>query len=167
MKRSKSILIACHCLLNANAIIPPLAEYEGLNRGVLDEYIKAGVGLVQLPCPETTYLGLLRWGMTKEQYDCAGYHRHCSRILETPLLEIKAFLQAGYRILGVMGVEGSPSCGINQTCYGYTGGEIARGCVDQQIAGLNMGPGSGVFIDVLKKLLERDCLDLEFLSPTD
>ena len=164
MKRSKSILIVCHCLLNANAVVPPLAEYEGLRWDVLKDYIKAGTGFLQLPCPETTYLGMHRWGMTKEQYDCANYREHCRRILEAPLLEIQAFLQAGYQIIGVMGVKGSPSCGVDQTCYGYTGGGLSLDGIAEQIKVLKLGPGSGVFIEVLKSRLATEGINLDFLS---
>ena len=34
------------------------------------------VGVIQLPCPEATFLGMRRWGMTREQYDVPAFRRH-------------------------------------------------------------------------------------------
>jgi predicted secreted protein len=36
--------------------------------------------VVQIPCPETSYVGLKRWWFTKELYDSVSYRRHCRRI---------------------------------------------------------------------------------------
>lgn len=62
MHRSRRILIMCHCLLNANAKIVPLASVQGVFTDVILPHINEGCGLFQLPCPETSYLGMYRWG---------------------------------------------------------------------------------------------------------
>ena len=64
MNRSQKILIVCHCAINANAKVPPLAPVGGVFTDYSSEYIRSGCGLLQLSCPEVSYLGMNRWDMT-------------------------------------------------------------------------------------------------------
>ncbi len=165
MKRSRKILIVCHCVLNANAKIPPLASVPGVFSDFIMPHIQSGCGIVQLPCPETTYLGMNRWGMTKEQYDNPSYRAHCRRILEAPLSQLIAFHRAGYEIIGLVGMDGSPSCGIHLTCEGYTGGEIrSLKEVKQQLDSLRSTSGQGVFIEELLDLLRKNEIKPELMA---
>ena len=95
MKRSRKILIVCHCILNANAKVHPLAAVPGVSTDVISPHVAAGAGLFQLPCPETAYLGMNRWGMTREQYDNRSYRAHCRTILDAPLAQMLAFRPSG------------------------------------------------------------------------
>ena len=156
MKRSKKILITCHCILNANSKVYPLAPVGGVVTEAVAPFIESGTGLFQLPCPELTYLGLNRWGMTREQYDHPNYRSHCRRILEYPLIQIQAYVQAGYDLIGVLGMDGSPNCGVNLTCEGYSGGEIGSPeDVAKQVAALRFVQGKGIFMDELNRLLQQ------------
>lgn len=149
MKRSRMILITYHCVLNSNAKVYPLALVEGVFTHAVAAVIREGLGLFQLPCPEVSYLGLNRWGMTREQYDHPNFRMHCREILRYPLVQIEAFLKAGYRIDGLIGMDGSPNCGLNYTCEGYTGGEICSPeLVNAQTRNLRSTPGKGVFISI-------------------
>jgi predicted secreted protein len=143
----------------------PLAEYEGVNHRVIAKLIEDGTGLLQLPCPETAWLGMQRWGMTKNQYDTAAYRRFCREILQPSIDQISAWMASGYKIRGVLGVAGSPSCGIRTTCMGYMGGEIS--CVrelDSHKPVAQMVPGSGVFIEVLRDVFREHKFDISFLE---
>lgn len=165
MRRSRRILVVCHCLLNANAKVHPLAATAGVYTDVLAGYIGAGVGLVQLPCPELSFLGINRWGMTREQYDHPNFRSHCEKILEPVLNQIEAFAQAGYEIVGIIGMDGSPNCGVNRTCLGYTGGELgAPGGVARQVGAVRMVEGAGVFMEVLRAALEKRGIASDFLA---
>lgn len=166
MKRSKKILIVCHCLLNSNAKITPLAAEGGVYVDALRPYVENGVGLVQLPCPETCALGMKRWGMTREQYDTPGFREHCSRILYPSMLQIQAFAEAGYTLLGVAGTDGSPNCGIEKTCSGYYGGNVTVESVTAQCAQAGPMDGMGVFMTILQDELKAVGLDLPFISLT-
>ncbi|WP_051328233.1 hypothetical protein [Desulfatirhabdium butyrativorans] len=88
MKRSRKVVVLCHCLLNANVKVHALATYPGIFPPVVAEFLEPGIGILQLPCPETTFLGLNRWGMTREQYDIPAYRRHCRRILIPPISDV-------------------------------------------------------------------------------
>jgi predicted secreted protein len=149
-------MVVCHCILNANAKVTPLAVYPGVMREVMDQFINEGVGIVQLPCPETAYLGLNRWGMCFEQYNHANYRRHCRKILEPSVDQILAFSNAGYEIMGIIGADGSPNCGVTKIPSGLTGGVIRdRDMVESQLKHFTYKKGSGVLLTQLINMLKQ------------
>jgi predicted secreted protein len=162
MNRSRKILITCHCILNANAKVYPLATTGGVFSAAVGSYIEAGCGLFQLPCPEVSYLGMNRWGMTREQYDHPNFRAHCREILRVPLVQIQAFAQAGYELVGVVGMDGSPNCGVTRTCEGYTGGELCshRSLADQ-LKAARLVSGRGVLMEELLEMLRQAGLQPE------
>jgi predicted secreted protein len=165
MRRGRKILVVVHCILNANAKVVPLAQVSGVHTDLLREHLDAGVGLVQLPCPELTYLGTNRWGMTREQYDHANFRAHCEAILRPSVLELEAFIRGGCEVVGVLGMDGSPNCGVHRTCLGFTGGELTGGEEFQkQRSGLKMVAGQGVFVEVLENLLRGRNLHIPFIA---
>ena len=119
------MVLLAHCILNPNAKIAGAAQTRGAIPGVLEGLLQDGVGIVQLPCPEQTFGGCRRWGMTREQYDVPCYRKHCRSLLEDVVDQMEDYLRNGYEVLGIVGVDGSPSCGVDRTCAGYKGGEIA------------------------------------------
>jgi predicted secreted protein len=174
MLRSKTILIVCHCLLNANAKVYPLARCGGVYLDVLRDSIENGTGLFQLPCPENGYLGLNRWGMTREQYEHRHFREYCRNILSPSIDQIAAFVKSGYQITGVIGMDGSPNCGINRTCTGFCGGEISfQGNVEKQRERLKMESGRGVFMEIFSAMLAEAGIFPQFqgideeMEPTD
>ena len=165
MHRSKKILVVCHCLLNANAKVYPLARCGGVYSQAVGDSITDGVGLLQLPCPETVYLGINRWGMTREQYDTPHFRESCRQMLKTSIAQLKGFAKAGYQLVGIMGMDGSPNCGVNRTCQGFSGGEISVAhIVETQRQNLSPMPGKGVFMEVLSIMLDEEQLDIPFTA---
>lgn len=158
MKRSRKIVVLCHCLLNVNAKIAGLAHYQGALLPVVNRHLSAGAGIIQLPCPETTYLGGKRWGMTREQYDTPFYRRHCRQLLSPYVEQLLDYRRNGCSIEAVIGIDGSPSCGVHSTCEGYCGGMIDT--LHRQIP--KMVGGRGVFIEELINLLEEHEISVPF-----
>lgn len=148
----------CHCLLNSNSKISGLSFYGGALLPVVNKYLATGAGIIQLPCPEMTYLGLKRWGMTREQYDTPFYRRHCIEILTPYVDQIFEYIHNGYSIECVVGVDGSPSCGFRFTCEGYCGGmiDVERPQSSQEV------PGKGVFMRELSAMLNECGISLQF-----
>jgi len=140
--------------MNANAKVYPLATVGGVFSDAVSSYIKEGCGLFQLPCPELSYLGINRWGMTKEQYDHANFRSHCRNILRYPVVQIQAFIQAGYELVGILGMDGSPNCGVSLSCEGYKGGELcSKNQIADQTKSLRFVSGKGVFMEEFLELL--------------
>ncbi|MBY0095815.1 CD3072 family TudS-related putative desulfidase [Mesobacillus maritimus] len=110
MQRSKKILLVSHCILNQNTVIKEEARALGAIPSATDWIKEEGFGVVQLPCPEFTFLGLDRPPMTYEEYDNEKYRSHCQKIL-TPIIEqLTEYRRSGYEITGVLGIQSSPSC---------------------------------------------------------
>lgn len=111
MLRDKKLILLSHCILNQNSVVLPLARSKGgfpIAKALFDE----GIGIIQLPCPEFKFLGPERKPMNKEEYDIPEYRTLC-RDLFTPILEdIKKYLAQDYSLLGIVGINESPTCSI-------------------------------------------------------
>lgn len=159
MRRGRRLLVVCHCLLNANAKVYPLAGTPGAYLEVLEPFLREGVGLFQLPCPETAYLGCSRWGMTREQYDHAAFRRACAAMLRPSVDQLRALATDGCEMLAVLGMDGSPNCGVFQSCEGYHGGEPAEPGIHAALpTAVRNVPGAGVFLAILQELLAEASL---------
>lgn len=165
MKRKKKIILVCHCVLNSNSKVEGLSQYEGVFKEYVNIIANKGIGIIQLPCPEMIMYGIKRWGHVKEQFDNLFYRQECRRILEPIIQQIRNYVDFGYEIVGVVGIDGSPSCGVNFTCSGNFGGEIVDSCqIDNILDSLKEVNGSGVFIEELKKYLQEINLEIPFIS---
>jgi predicted secreted protein len=139
-RRSRRIAFIAHCLLNQNAKVAGMAGWPALVNPVIEVLSQANVGIVQLPCPETEHFGLdrLTGDDTKERYDCPEYRAFCSRLSQQIVRQVKQYLDAGYQVVCILGVEGSPSCSVSTVPT--RDGPVA---------------GSGVFFEVLLAELRR------------
>jgi predicted secreted protein len=110
-KRSKKVAIVAHCLLNQNAKVNGFAFFPAMIKPLIDILHSNNFGVIQLPCPETTFAGTRRWWYVREQYDTPGYRVHCRRILEPIVSQVKEYQKEGYKVV-IVGLDGSPSCGV-------------------------------------------------------
>jgi predicted secreted protein len=110
----KRIVVLAHCLLNQNTVVKPLASHVGVVSSLIQFIIERGYGVIQLPCPETIYLGLKRWWMSREQYDTASYREFSRRILEPYIKLLEELVKDGCEYI-IIGIEGSPSCAVKVT----------------------------------------------------
>lgn len=165
MQRSKKILLLSHCLLNANAKVERIALYQGALTDLIVPLIERGYGFLQLPCPEMLHGGMARWGQVKEQYDTPFFRRHCETLLRPILDQIIDYRAHGYEIVGCIGVDGSPSCGIVKTCRGKWGGELS-GNLDLQatVDSVRLSEERGVFMQIFGALLEQNGVALSFYA---
>jgi len=133
----KVVSVAAHCLLN------PLTRVKGL----APVTFRPDGPTVQLPCPEALYLGLSRWAVTRNQLDVPQFHRFCCDLIEdyVDLLEMLVHEGASLRVVGL---AGSPSCGVQTTSSGYTGG-LPGAAEHAHVA------GRGVFMEELLAELTR------------
>jgi len=104
--------VVAHCILNQNSRAQGMAYYTGMINEIVDALRKHGVGIIQMPCPELTYAGLLRPSQTREQYDTPAFRRHCRRIASSTADQVEEYVKNGFNVLAILGVEGSPTCGV-------------------------------------------------------
>jgi predicted secreted protein len=135
----KEIEVAAHCLLNPHTRV----------KGLIPLRFSPLKPVIQLPCPEALYMGLERWAVTKNQLDVPEFRRFC-RSLIVPYADLIEMLEKeGFRIK-ILGVENSPSCAVNTTTCGYTGGKV-------RIVQHECMSGQGIFMEeLLAELGRRD-----------
>ncbi|MDC7236646.1 MAG: hypothetical protein PQJ45_02600, partial [Sphaerochaetaceae bacterium] len=120
------------------------------------------VQIIQLPCPEFTLYGAKRWGHVSNQFNNVFFKNHCRKILEPIIEQIQEYLDNPqmFKLLGIVGIDGSPSCGVDYTCYGNWYGSFEdREDLDQTLASCKFDKGNGVFIEVLRNMLSENKLD--------
>ncbi len=105
----KEVFVLGHCLLN------PLARVKGVKPA--SPVDPKGANVIQLPCPESMYLGMRRREVTKDQLDHPFYRRFCREIF-TPLADMLEDLAANGFSIRIIGVPKSPSCGVRITSVG-------------------------------------------------
>ncbi|HHW13748.1 MAG TPA: hypothetical protein GXX28_02270 [Firmicutes bacterium] len=115
MRRGKRVLLVAHCVLNQNAVVSPLARAPGALVPAIKPALEAGIGLLQLPCSEKACGGLSRASsMTREEYDTVEYRRLCARLARRVADDLEPLLADGCRVVGVLGIDGSPSCSVEE-----------------------------------------------------
>jgi predicted secreted protein len=181
-ERSGRVLVVSHCLLNENVRYLGGATRPGAVEEVVHATLDAGVGLVQMPCPEQH-----AWGGVLKRHMLATYGRggrwSDRRMLRRPLSaaattwtstrvaslardvasQVQDYQRSGLRVAGIVGVGGSPSCGV--TCTMDLDGALAdvAGCPLAQMSrgGLTeivtarARPGRGLFVAALQRGLRR------------
>ncbi|MGD9045731.1 MAG: hypothetical protein PVG06_18615 [Desulfobacterales bacterium] len=154
-RRARRIVFLTHCFLNTNTRFPGGCAFEGATVPLVQTLLESGVGIIQMPCPEFLCLGL-----EKELYGELSENdlRACFRKIGlTVIHQVEAYLNDGYDILGIIGMNPSPSCGVEVTKGKGTMLGLDRDTSEKE--------GSGVFIEELQKLArERQLNDLPFFG---
>lgn len=159
-KRSKKIVFIAHCLLNQNAISDGTAVYPAAFKDVITALLDADVGIVQMPCPELCCLGLDRqdaYGAQRpvveentrirRELEKPGRYEHLQEIVETVAGQIREYRKYDFAILGIIGANRSPSCGIETTSD-----------QDKEIEGM------GLFMEMLDKRLREEHMQVPMIG---
>ena len=101
-------------------------------REIVEQCLAADIGMVQMPCPEQLAWGGVSKRLLLRAYGAKGtlpfrlrrillpsilaytrfvYRRTAKRTAK----QIEDYLDSGYTVVGVVGVDGSPSCGVGKT----------------------------------------------------
>jgi len=155
-KPGKKIAIVSHCILNQVTVAPGLSSYVGAVKELVEYLMAESYGIIQLPCPEATFLGLNRWWMSREQYDTQAFRAHCRKILEPIIALIKELRREEIPYI-LIGIKGSPSCGIFTTTSNPEWGGDPSKAEKSKSNKINM---PGVFMEELLKLIQEEGLPL-------
>jgi uncharacterized protein YbbK (DUF523 family) len=80
---------------------------------------------------------------------------------------MKAYLEdpGSFEVPGIVGIDGSPSCGVEYTCAGPWGGNPSgRDDLGEVLAAVRVEKRPGVFIAVLAAMLREQGIDLPFVG---
>ena len=178
-RRSGRVVFVSHCLLNQNTRYLGGAYRPGAVRDVIEPYLQDGTGICQLPCPEQ-----LAWGGVLKRRLLALYARPWLRPLLRPLVpaltaytalryrllarqvsgQIADHQRSGYEVVGVVGVDPSPSCGVRTTLdLGVALDALAtcplsrldREFMNDTVLAGSSRPGRGLFVTALGDALAR------------
>ena len=143
--RGKKVILLAHCLLNQNSISDGTADFPGQFLEILKIIEENNIGIIQLPCPELMCLGLSRkdeLGSSRnvleensrirvllEEYE---NKRKISELVESIVYQVREYKKYGFEIVGLVGINRSPSCGVETTTVDN---------IEQE--------GRGVFFDLL------------------
>lgn len=134
----KRVVFISHCLLN-QAIRPiESGRYPTVTKELLELFAENEIGIVQLPCPQMESNGIVKKVMTKEALDTKNYRVYCQKLSTNLLSSVEKYLKESYNVIGILGVEFSPSCGVHQ---------IENGRKNT--------PGKGILIEELEKQMQK------------
>jgi Predicted secreted protein len=134
----KKIYVISHCLLN------PEARVKGIKKPTpfqTADTFGNPKRIIQLPCPETLYLGTDRPTNTKTTLDSADFRKFSSNLFLPFADMIEIFEKDGFEI-ELIGVSKSPSCGVFKTTVSAN-----QNC-DEVIN------GTGIFFEEIEKELK-------------
>jgi len=145
------IVVVSHCIVNVHSLEDNLAIYPGLEEEVVKLFIKKGVGIFQIPCPEVELAGIFRKPLPKESYDHPKIRRIYRALAERVTQTLSWYVKKGYRIAAVIGAEGSPACGIDRI------GRWKKGTKGKKEfpRDIEFVSGTGVFMEEFKASLAR------------
>jgi predicted secreted protein len=183
------VVFLSHCLLDENVRYLGGAFHSGAVPEVLP-LVREGVGICQMPCPEMRAWGgvhkpamLLAYGLR----DTALYRfrrmpfrlfvlctRHRYRQLARQVAkEIKQYHDAGVVIAAIVGIGGSPSCGVRHTMDLDRAFECVAACpfaalrrqaINDDVLLACRTAGEGMFLRLLRLRLRRLRLDVPLLE---
>ena len=163
----KKIVFVSHCILNtASKVVlynqEEIDAEENLRLQFLRKALDYGVQIIQLPCPEFTLYGAKRWGHVSDQFDNPFFRKHCREILGPVIDQLQEYLNNDdrFEVLGVVGIDGSPSCGVDYTCCGRCLGAFdGREDLEETLQSVHLNQGKGVFMDVFSEMLKENGLE--------
>jgi predicted secreted protein len=179
--RGKQVAFVSHCLLNENVRYLGGAFRPGAVAEVIDELGSRGIGICQMPCPEQrAWGGVLKRRMLRA-YGARGtvVYRLRAPLLRLFLLytrleywrlarrvvaQIADYERSGFKVIGIVGVGASPSCGVHTTLDVRRSLEaiaatpidsVERKAVNRDAVVACRVAGSGLYIRSLERQLRR------------
>ncbi|MFO8109322.1 MAG: 2-thiouracil desulfurase family protein [Thermoplasmata archaeon] len=158
--RSKEIVVVSHCILNQNAVSDNTADLPGTFQEVVDLLLEYEVGILQMPCPELLCLGLDRGDIRGSERDVVVENtrirnaltqqtsiKKIETLVDQVVFQIEEYRKNGFSLLGIIGVNRSPSCGVDTTSMD-----------NEEVV------GKGVFMEALIEELSEKGIDIELIG---
>lgn len=164
-RRAGKLVFLSHCMLNQNACVRGLASQPAVIREIVDLALDNDVAIYQMPCPEVSYLGSMRWGMVKRMYGNPMFRRHCRHIAQQVCDQIQTYRDNGHTVKGVVMRDGSPTCGLKCAAVEADDGQVWGGMVWHASPLQRFAETEGVYTEELKaELVARGMDDVRLLS---
>lgn len=177
--RGGRVVFLSHCLLNQNVRYLGGAGHAAAVSEVVNRYLASGAGICQMPCPEQhAWGGVLKRRMLLAYGSGGTLRAPLARLLLRPFTWYTRFVYArlarmvardladyrrsGIDVVGIVGVGGSPSCGVQTTLdlHAAVGAltrcpaaRLDRRTLNEHIIAANVCAGDGLFIHALRRRL--------------
>ncbi len=187
-ERSKKVIFVSHCILNENTRYLGGAFRKGGIDEIIGEIQEQGIGIVQMKCPEQkAWGGVLKkdiWqGLDSKNTILYKLRRMFlpifiwntkriyRKIAKEVVAEIKDYIASGFEVVGIIGIAGSPSCGVNTTLNIEKSVEFLANINIDDLDRKKMNEfgireclteGKGLFIEALKDELMKKNIKIKF-----
>lgn len=158
--RSKRVVFVAHCLLNQNSISDGTAVYPAAFKDIMKTFLDEDIGIVQLPCPELSCLGIDRGNVygadspvvqentrIRKEMQKTDTYKKLLALVDYVMQQIMEYKKYGFEIVGIIGANRSPNCGV----------ETTSDC-DREI------DGKGMFMKEISRRLEEEGIDVKMLG---
>ncbi len=188
--RGGKVVFVAHCLLNQNVRYLGGAFRCGAVDEVVEAFRRDGVGICQLPCPEQAAWGGVFKPLLLTMFGSRGSLRHrlrrpllalfgwytrlvYRRLAHVAARQIAGYVRAGFTVVGVVGLADSPSCGVRTTldlaraldaAADVPVAALTRTIMNERIVAASVKPGTGWFMDALRRELRRRRIVTPFLE---
>lgn len=183
-------MFVSHCLLNQNVRYLGGACHPGAVDHLVEEWRRQGLGICQLPCPEQHAWGGVLKPLIAPAYGASAGRLWPFRSLLLRLFgaftraryrslarrvsaEVLDYRRSGYAVAGIVGVAGSPSCGVRTTLDSvrwlevvgrYREADLDPARLNSEAIEANAIPGQGWFIRALDRRLRRSGVEVRYLE---
>ena len=157
--RREKVAFVCHCILNQSTRAwwgtGGARREKGMMSDIVGTLMSHGVGTVQMDCPEFGLYGNPRPPRTRDEYNTPEFRHRCREIAASACDVMESLKEKGrdpgVEVVGVVGVENSPSCGIEWTTRTIDGeNRVSR--------------GRGLLIEALEEEMRRRGLDAPLIG---
>ncbi|MBN1222493.1 MAG: hypothetical protein JXB23_04555 [Candidatus Aminicenantes bacterium] len=158
--RSKKLVLVAHCILNQNSISDNTADFPGTFQDLVALLLEYNIGILQLPCPELTCLGLDRGDVHGAERpvivensrirNALGQSVPTNKlklIVDQVIYQIEEYQKNRFTILGIIGINRSPSCGVETTSMN-----------NEEAAGM------GLFMEAVREELGSKGVDIKMIG---
>lgn len=162
--RKNKVMLVSHCCLNQNSKVWGLARYPAMIKPLMELFLTSDTGIIQMTCPELTYLGSMRWGNSRDQYDTPMFRKHCRKIAEGFANQAENYLRSGTSVKGVIMVDGSPVCSLNYSPQPKGKGDMFGGMVWYRPESHHIEQ-PGIYCEILKdEFAKRNLDEIPFIA---
>ncbi|MFA7170106.1 MAG: hypothetical protein WC178_04630 [Candidatus Paceibacterota bacterium] len=152
-KRSRRFIFIPFCVICQAFQAQGIVRYEhsSVMIPIIEEILKHDLNIIQMPCPESQLggceNGLKRNPQSIEKYDTPEFREVCEKSATEVIEKIEAILANDYEVVGILGIENSPSCSIKL-----------------QYSNKGAYHRPGLFIEALKKQLKKENIEIPLLG---
>ena len=153
--QNKSVVLVPGCLLCPVFQVKYDSTKLAWREEIMKALVDAGVGIVQMPCPEALFRGYDE-GLSRKPHGVRyyeklpGFQHHCKALAEATLEQILALEKHEIRVKAILGIENSPTCAVNRI-FTY---------------GIGTEHRAGLFVEALMSLMPEKGLSVPIIGIT-